>query len=329
MNFIERRIISIYGLGGVGKTRIAVEYVYAYEKDFNSIFWVNADTNETIVSSFVGVAQQIVDCEAKSFPEHNAPNFTSIAQRYNLTDQHGSILSSANVTDQVISEVLSWLSDDRWGNWLLVLDNADNLDNVDLPAFFPSAASGRILITSRSPGSRQFGFGKEIESLGEDAAVQLLLQKAGIQGECKTHTYSAVDVSDGNNEDKKAQEIVRHLEYFPLAIEQAGAYISTLQLDFTMYIEDYQRNKMRWKEVFAKKQLGAYKHTVYTTWEVSYRAIEHRNPYAAHLLTLCGFFGPKGIPIGLFQTGTTTDGMTILIFENNTIIMNGGSCETR
>jgi hypothetical protein len=261
-NFVEHRIIAIYGLGGIGKTRIAVEYIYAHEKDFNSIFWVNADTNETIVSSFVGMAQQIMDCEAKSFPEHTAPNFTLTAQRYNLTDQHGSILSG-NITDRVMSEVLSWLSDEHWGNWLLVLHNADNLDNVDLTTLFPSAASGRILITSRNPGSHQFGFGKEIKSLAEDAAVQLLLQKAGIQGKSKTHSCSAVDVSDGNNEDKKAREIVRHLEYFPLAIEQAGAYISSLQLDFTKYIEEYQRNKIRWKEVFAKKQPGTYKCTIY------------------------------------------------------------------
>jgi hypothetical protein len=78
-NFVEHHIIA--SLGGIDKTRIALEYIYAHENDFNSIFWVNADRNETIVSSFVGVAQQIVDCEAKSFPEHTTPNFTSIAQR--------------------------------------------------------------------------------------------------------------------------------------------------------------------------------------------------------------------------------------------------------
>ena len=88
-----------------------------------------------------------------------------------------------------------------------------------------------------------------------------------------------------------------------------------------MYIEEYQRNRMRWKEVFSKKLPGAYKHTVYTTWEVSYRAIEHRNPYAAHLLALCGFFGPEDIPIDLVRTRSAANGMRILILENNALMM--------
>ena len=323
-SFIEHRIVTIYGLGGIGKTRIAVEYIYAHEKDYSSVFWVNADTNETIISSFVGLAQQMVNCESRSFPEQSGPNFTSIVQRYNLTDPYGSVLTWANVTDRLISEVLFWLSDDHLGNWLLVLDNVDSMDEIDLPAFFPSAASGRILITSRNPDSRQFGFGKEIGSLAEDAAVQLLLQKAGKQGECKAHICPTLNVSDGCKEDQTAREIIQHLEYFPLAIEQAGAYIWSLQLELTTYIEQYQRDEMRLKEVFANKPPGAYPYTINTTWEVSFKAIEHRNPYAAHLLTLCGFFDPDDIPMDLFRTESTVGGMTVLIWENNTPLLTSG-----
>jgi hypothetical protein len=85
---------------------------------------------------------------------------------------------------------ISWLSDSV-KDWLLVLDNADDLDNVDLRSFFPTAASRRILITSRNPKSRHFGIGLEIQSLPEDAAVQLLLQKAGKDGEGKSIRVSS------------------------------------------------------------------------------------------------------------------------------------------
>ena len=91
------------------------------------------------------------------------------------------------MTDRVIDKVLSWLSDASSDQWLLVFDNADDLDNVDLRTF-PTAALGRILITSRNPTGRHFGEGLETLSLSEHAAVQLLLQEAGKRGEGKTST---------------------------------------------------------------------------------------------------------------------------------------------
>jgi hypothetical protein len=119
-------------------------------------------------------------------------------------------------------------------------------------------------------------------------------------------------------EDETAGKIVQDLKYFPLAIEQAGAYISMLQLDLTSYIEEYQRDESltRWKQVFERKLPGAispYGESIFTTWEVSRRAVEHRNQYAAHLLALCGFFGAEDIPEDLFQTGLSNSGMSTLI----------------
>lgn len=182
-SFMERHIIAIHGLGGVGKTRLAVEYIYAYERDYDAIFWANADTNDTMTLSFVSMAQQLVDCESKVFAEDTprpGADFTSMARHRNLTDHHDIILT--NATERVVSAVISWLSDSL-ENWLLVLDNADDLESVHLRSFFPAAASYRILITSRNPNSHQFGIGHEIPSLSEEAAVRLLLEKVGKEGE--------------------------------------------------------------------------------------------------------------------------------------------------
>jgi hypothetical protein len=185
-SFVDRHIIAIHGLGGIGKTRIAVEYIYAYERDYNAIFWANADTNDTLTLSFVAMARQLLDCESRSFAGNTmspGTGFTPMARHRNLTDQYGTILT--NATEEVVSTVISWLSDSA-ENWLLVLDNADDLDNVDLRSFFPTTASRRILITSRNPNSHHFGIGLEIQSLTEEAAVQLLLQKTGKHGEGKS-----------------------------------------------------------------------------------------------------------------------------------------------
>jgi len=124
-------------------------------------------------------------------------------------------------------------------------------------------------------------------------------------------------------EDEKARQIVENLEYFPLAIEQAGAYISMLQLDLTSYVEEYQRDRTRWKQVLERKLPGvfsSYGESVFTTWEVSRRAAEQRNPYAGGLLDLCGFFAAEDIPVDLFQTGLDS-GMATLVKQNKILLM--------
>jgi CO dehydrogenase nickel-insertion accessory protein CooC1 len=105
-SFVDRHIIAIHGLGGIGKTRIAVEYIYAYERDYNAIFWANADTNDTLTLSFVAMARQLLDCESRSFAGSTmsvGTGFTSMAHQRNLTDHHGTILT--NETEQVVSAV--------------------------------------------------------------------------------------------------------------------------------------------------------------------------------------------------------------------------------
>ena len=112
--------------------------------------------------------------------------------------------------------------------------------------------------------------------------------------------------------DETARQIVQNLKYFPLAIEQVGAYISMLQLDF----EEYQRDETRGKQVLERKLPGPispYNESIFTTWEVSHRAVKYRNQYAAHLLALCGFLGAEDIPEDLFQIGLANSGMSTLI----------------
>src|SRR5262249_3793212 len=59
------QIQAIYGLGGIGKTQIAIEYAYRYAGDYHSIFWVRADVYDTLVSDFVLLANQLGLSEEK------------------------------------------------------------------------------------------------------------------------------------------------------------------------------------------------------------------------------------------------------------------------
>ncbi len=56
---------GISGLGGIGKTQIALEYVYRYQQDYQAILWVGADSASTLTSEFVTIAHVL------DLPERN------------------------------------------------------------------------------------------------------------------------------------------------------------------------------------------------------------------------------------------------------------------
>jgi hypothetical protein len=92
-------------------------------------------------------------------------------------------------------------------------------------------------------------------------------------------------------------EIAKKLGYLPLAIYQAGAYICAQKLSLRRYLERFETN---FDKLFGKKppnsQVWRYRDdTVFTTWEISFRAIEEENKEAARLLLLCSFLSNNDI----------------------------------
>jgi DNA-binding XRE family transcriptional regulator len=108
----QRQAIS--GLGGVGKTQIAVEYAYRYRDTYQGVFWVHAATRQDIIASFLGFAE--------SFR-----------------------LSELGEQDMILAAVKQWFA--THDKWLLIFDNADDLTLVE--EFLPTNDRGYILLTTR------------------------------------------------------------------------------------------------------------------------------------------------------------------------------------
>ena len=113
------QVQAINGLGGVGKTRLAIEYTHRYRGEYKAIFWALADTQETLNNSYIEIA--------------------------NLLNLPGDVLKHAQAVRQ-------WLQTQR--DYLLILDNADDLDLIH--PFFPSPHGGHILLTTRTSALRSF-----------------------------------------------------------------------------------------------------------------------------------------------------------------------------
>src|SRR5207302_1420857 len=58
---------AISGLGGIGKTQLALEYVYRYHQDYQMVLWARAESIEALVSSYVAIASllRLSEREAK------------------------------------------------------------------------------------------------------------------------------------------------------------------------------------------------------------------------------------------------------------------------
>lgn len=244
---------AIKGLGGIGKTQIAVEYAYrARERErYCHTFWINAASQEAILTSFQTLAGQL-------------PNFAEKDEK----DQH-----------KLIAAVLHWIEQCPQ-SWLLIADNADDLSLIQ--PYLPKQGRGSILLTTRATAVRQLATSIEVEQMGLMEGAQFLLHRTG-------------RLSASDEEYNEATNIVIALDAFPLALDQAGAYIEETGCSFGDYLRLYERHRA---QLLARRGMQAanYPASVATTWDLSFQKIEQVHPAAAELLRLCASLSPDHIP---------------------------------
>ncbi|KAJ7864209.1 P-loop containing nucleoside triphosphate hydrolase protein [Mycena leptocephala] len=179
-------------------------------------------------------------------------------------------------------DALKWLVNNH-EKWLLFFDNADD-PTIKLNTFLPKCNHGNIVITSRNPGLHVYaGSHSLVTDMEEADAVPLLLRSA------------ALEISPKN--EKIAAEIVKELCYLPLAIVQAGAFISqSSALD--SYLDLYMQNRAQLLNTKPTQTHDDYDWTVYTTWQMSFDKLSQP---AAMFLQLCSFLHRDRISEEIFS----------------------------
>ena len=119
----NRRVLVLGGMGGIGKTQLAVTYAKRNRSSYSSVFWFNASSESTMNNSLRGVANRILPLETVS-----------------KLDDH-----------QLRIQVSNWLSELDNTRWLLIFDNYDDPDQYQIVEYYPSAAHGSVIITTRQP----------------------------------------------------------------------------------------------------------------------------------------------------------------------------------
>ncbi|MCZ7385043.1 MAG: FxSxx-COOH system tetratricopeptide repeat protein [Candidatus Methanoperedens sp.] len=206
-------------------------------------------------------------------------------------------LPEKNAKEQnlAVAAVRRWLENNS--GWLLVFDNADEPGLLE--EYIPINHKGHILLTSRAQQFDKLGISKpvELKKMPPDEAKEFLLKRTGRS-----------DPSQAENE--AILEIAEKLDYLPLALEQAGAYIKELKSGFSNYLSSYLTRGL---EMFKKHPpvTGKYPKSVATTWLLNFDEVEKISKASAELLAASAFLNPDNIPLELIIKGAPELGETI------------------
>ncbi|MCL2399666.1 MAG: tetratricopeptide repeat protein, partial [Defluviitaleaceae bacterium] len=136
----------ITGMGGLGKTQTALEYAYRYADKYECIWWITAENEMDVLSSY------------KKF-----------AVEMNLLHQ------DQQDSELIIKVVLNWMSENQ--NWLFIYDNVESIARDT--QWWPKNNLQNILITTRE---KQFNIGESVDiaTFTEEEAISFLESRTGI-----------------------------------------------------------------------------------------------------------------------------------------------------
>ncbi|HEX6185517.1 MAG TPA: SEFIR domain-containing protein, partial [Pyrinomonadaceae bacterium] len=268
---------AVSGMPGVGKTQTAVEYTHRHRSEYKLTLWARAETRETLISDYVNIAGML------QLPEVRA-------QEQNLA----------------VGAVRRWF--DANPDWLLVLDNADDLTLVS--EFLPSAPKGRIILTTRAQATGAIASPVLVLKMEEEEGALFLLRRAKILAEDATLESATAEDRD------RAIEITREVDGLPLALDQAGAFIEESASSLAEYLDLYRTQGADLRRRRGEHVSG-HPESVEITFSLSFDKVEAASPTAADLLRACAFLAPDLIPEEIFTEGGTHLGDLLAATVNN------------
>jgi tetratricopeptide (TPR) repeat protein len=260
----------ISGMGGIGKTEIATEYIHRHIDKYEIIWWIRAEHHDRVRDALVKLGQRL-------------------ELRQAATDTG---------RDRTIRAVLETLRSEARPSWLLVYDNA--ADPLDLQKYLPdSRPGGHVIITSRQLNWPSFIAADNIEvsPFTEGEAISFLRHRVPCLGEQDGRKQLARE--EDAHRAGEAGRLAAELGYLPIAMDHAAAYLAETSQSVDEYLTRFAENAHQLlSEQPGDSDLPA---PVSGTWAMSTTLL---TPDAEHLFNLCAFFSPEPIAGDLFLQDT-------------------------
>ncbi|KAL9097860.1 MAG: hypothetical protein Q9165_000186 [Trypethelium subeluteriae] len=264
------RSFVLCGMGGIGKTEVAIEYLFSRRHKFDAVFWIYADTSQKLAAQFSAIASEL---------------------GLKVTDAKLDEITAREVVKKWLSDPVGhYLHEDSAKstrfNWLLVFDNADDPDIMY--DWLPTEGPGSMLVTSRYPylkeNTYRLSMGLDVSPLEPNVGGAMLCKFCG-----RTDEPDAKEVST---------RIVQRLGCLPLAIAQMSAIIRRKHLSLNEFEEYYNENPKSLHKQRIPGSLGNYQQNVSTTW-----AIEQLSPAALAVLKVLSVVDPDRVPEKVLTDG--------------------------
>jgi tetratricopeptide (TPR) repeat protein len=289
------------------KTQLAIEYSHRIREESSEtwVFWVHASNTARFEESYRSIAEKV---------------------KINGWDKPEA---------EILQLVKNWLCDEANGRWVMIVDNADDLNVFfnqspdyslarSLSDLLPQSPNGHIVITSRN----------------QEVAFRLVGRKADIiqmKPMNQDHALLLLDKKiPGNLDATDTTELVKTLDYMPLAITQAAAYISqrASRVTVSKYLHDLRKSdknraSLLQKDVGDPRRDGKASNSIIATWQISFDCIRReQQPSAARLLSLMSLFDRQGIPESLLLQLYQEDNETEAKFEDDIFTLTSYSLVT-
>jgi hypothetical protein len=153
----RQRIQILRGLGGMGKTQLAVEFARRHYRQFSSVFWLDGQSEDTLKRSIASHASRIPQDQIAETSRMYAAD------------------SGADV-DVVVKDVMAWLARPDNTAWLLIFDNVDrehkaqggDPDAYDVKRYLSGADHGSVLVTTRLARLEQLGESQQLGKVSKE-----------------------------------------------------------------------------------------------------------------------------------------------------------------
>jgi tetratricopeptide (TPR) repeat protein/transcriptional regulator with XRE-family HTH domain len=258
------QIRALSGLGGIGKTQTAIEYVYRYGGEYDLALWTLADSRATLVEQLAGLASEL-----------------GVAQQRE-TDQN-----------RLAKAVKRWLETKHDLVWLLIFDNVEDVQVVQ--EFLPTRGTGAVLLTTRLRNLGPHIRAIALDPMTLEEGVQFLQARLDAGKEQEQQPLSEA-------EREAANQLWTLLGGLPLALDQAAAFAQETGNSLAEYCALLRQARgalLRRRGLPASDHLDS----VAATFAMAWNQIDQLSPAAAALLRLCAFLAPAAIPEELFFAG--------------------------
>jgi tetratricopeptide (TPR) repeat protein len=281
--------VAVVGLGGVGKTQIALEFAYRtiHRNPSCAIFWVPAVSLSTFEHAYMEIAKLL------------------------------GIAEIGRDKVDVRNRIKERLSSESAGEWLMIIDNADdpNLllrtgedesENLPLIDYLPSSRLGSIIFTTRTQqvAAKVANTVVKVSEMAEKDATEVFEKSL-------TDKLLLRDVEAVN-------KLLQLLTYLPLAIVQAAAFINENSMSVSEYSFLYEGSEDEAIEVLSQDfedpaRYRDIKNPVATTWLISFNRIRKHNPLAAEYMSYMACVVREDIPQSFLLTGASRPKMSVAI----------------